>query len=109
MRFDTLFQIAFVALLIGVAVYMRFAPQPAPPVAVAAQVSVSSFTSFCREAHLVQKAMLDCQELMQAAKTDDERGKVERIFSMGPEKHPDLTPSPREAGRRSAGAVARSQ
>ena len=82
MTIEDLGAIAIVAAIAAGA--FMVATHPASPVQQSAPSAVPhTYASFCQSSHLVPKAVADCQKRMDAATTDAEREKVERIFSMG--------------------------
>jgi hypothetical protein len=83
-HFDVIAFSAVIALLVAVGLYMLHAPPVSvPPPRAAPDSSITSFARFCRGAGLVPKAVEDCDAQMAAAKSDDDRRRIERLFTFG--------------------------
>ena len=84
MRLESIVNAVFVIALIGTPIYMVLKPKVSAPVSpIVIPASGPTFATFCRSAHLVPKAVEDCDERMSAAKTDADRLQIERTFAMG--------------------------
>jgi len=79
--------IAFVAAVLGIAFWANQHRQPERTADEGANTSTSSGSDdFCTRAGLVSLAVRDCKAMMAQASTDEERLKIEKLFTMGPVK-----------------------
>ena len=83
MRWDTIFEIAFISFLIVLAVYMRFHPETlAPPKVSSEHHAVADPAQFCDQAPLAPGAAADCKAAMAAARSEADRERVARTFGL---------------------------
>ena len=83
MRWDTIFEIAFISFLIVLAIYMRFHPETlAPPHDKPGHHAAADPAEFCAQAQLAPGAAEDCRAAVAAAHSEADRARVERTFGL---------------------------